>query len=124
MSSLFERVGGEATVDEAVDLFYQRVLADDRVNEFFEGMNMQAQARKQKLFLTKVFGGPNDYDGDDMRAAHAHLDLERSHFDAIVENLAATLCSMGVAAGDIDEVSALANAMAADVLSLPCTGSA
>jgi len=116
MTTLYERLGGEAAVDQAVGRFYDRVLADERIASFFDGMNMHAQARKQKLFLTKVFGGPNSYDGQDMRAAHAHLELEQQHFDAVVENLVATLQSMGVAARDIAEVETLANAMADDVL--------
>ena len=35
MSTLYERLGGEAAVDKAVDLFYERVLKDDRINGFF-----------------------------------------------------------------------------------------
>jgi hemoglobin len=116
MSSLYERLGGDAAVSEAVDLFYQRVLADERVNTFFDGMNMHAQAHKQRLFLTKVFGGPNNYDGQDMRAAHSHLELKPLHFSAIVENLASTLQAMGVEQTDIDQVSELALTMRDDVL--------
>ena len=33
--SLFERIGGEGAVDAAVDLFYTKILADDRVKSFF-----------------------------------------------------------------------------------------
>ena len=33
--SLFERIGGEGAVDAAVELFYKKVLEDDRVNSFF-----------------------------------------------------------------------------------------
>jgi hemoglobin len=116
MSTLYERLGGEAAVEAAVGKFYDRVLADERISSFFDGMNMHAQARKQMLFLTKVFGGPNNYDGQDMRAAHTHLELEQHHFDAVVENLAATLRSMGVSADEIKEVEALANTMLDDVL--------
>ena len=33
--TLFEKLGGEAAVDLAVDRFYDRVLQDDRINHFF-----------------------------------------------------------------------------------------
>ena len=116
MSTLFERLGGEAAVNAAVDKFYERVLADDRINSFFEGLDMVAQANKQKAFLTMVFGGPNNYSGKDMRAGHAHLGLTDEHFDAVVENLGATLKDMGVGDDDINEVAAIAETTRDDVL--------
>lgn len=111
MSTLFEKLGGQAAVDAAVDKFYRRVLADDRVSPFFEGVDMDKQAAKQKAFLTMAFGGPNNYTALDMKTGHAHLverGLNDSHFDAIVENLGATLKDMGVADDLIGEVAAVA----------------
>jgi truncated hemoglobin YjbI len=116
MSTLFERIGGEAAVDKAVDIFYEKVLADDRINSFFEGLDMVAQANKQKAFLTMVFGGPNSYTGKDMRAGHAHLGLTDEHFDAVVENLGSTLNELGVSNDDIKEVAAIAETTRGDVL--------
>lgn len=109
MSSLFEKLGGEAAVDAAVDKFYRRVLVDDRVNHFFEGIDMDKQATKQKAFLTMAFGGPNNYTARDMKEGHAHLvGLNDMHFDAIVENLGLTLKDMGVGDDLISEVAAVA----------------
>ena len=59
MSNLYERIGGQAAVDAAVDIFYRKVLTDNRVNEFFDGVDMEGQINKQKGFLTMAFGGPN-----------------------------------------------------------------
>ena len=116
MTTLFQRIGGENAVDAAVDIFYTKVLADNRINHFFENLDMVAQARKQKAFLTMAFGGPNSYTGMDMRAGHAHLGLTEEHFDAVVENLAATLSQLGVASSDIQEVAGIANSLKDDVL--------
>lgn len=119
MTSLYERLGGEAAVDAAVDIFYRKVLADDRVNGFFDDVDMEAQAAKQKGFLTMVFGGPNHYTGKDMREGHKHLvdrGLNDSHVDAIVELLGATLKELGVDDADIQEVADLANSVRDDVL--------
>ncbi|MCB1616623.1 MAG: group 1 truncated hemoglobin [Pseudomonadales bacterium] len=116
MSNLYERIGGEAAVNAAVDVFYKKVLADDRINSFFENLDMAAQAAKQKAFLTMVFGGPNNYSGKDMRAAHAHLGLKEAHFDAVVELLAATLSELGVCAEDITEIAGIAASVKDDVL--------
>ncbi len=117
MSTLFERLGGEGAVDAAVDIFYRKVLTDDRISHFFEGVDMAEQAKKQKAFLTMVFGGPNNYSGKDLRAGHAHLTgLDDSHVDAVVENLGGTLQELGVPESDIAEVAAIANSVRDDVL--------
>jgi hemoglobin len=116
MSTLFERLGGEAAVNAAVDIFYGKVLADARINHFFENLDMVAQANKQKAFLTMAFGGPHNYTGRDMRAGHAHLALTEVHFDAVVENLAATLKELGVGDDDIGEVAKIALSVKDDVL--------
>ena len=114
--TLYERLGGEAAVNKAVDIFYGKVLADDRINGFFENLDMVAQANKQKAFLTMAFGGPHNYSGKDMRTGHAHLALTEEHFQAVVENLAATLTELGARAADIAEVAAIANSVKDDVL--------
>lgn len=116
MTALYERLGGEAAVDKAVDIFYDKVLADERIRDYFENIDMVAQARKQKAFLTMVFGGPNTYGGNDMRNAHAHLALTDEHFDAVVEDLAATLQELGVADTDIAEVATIAESVRGEVL--------
>lgn len=117
--SLFERLGGTAAVEAAVDKFYRKVLADARVAPFFDGVDMDRQAAKQKAFLTMVFGGPNKYTGLDMRKGHKHLvarGLNDSHVDAIIELLGATLKELGVKDSDIAEVAKIANSVRDDVL--------
>lgn len=119
MATLYEQLGGEAAVDAAVDIFYRKVLSDERICHFFDGIDMDRQAAKQKSFLIFAFGGPNNYTGKDMRTAHAHLvaqGLNDSHFDAVVENLGATLAELGVAAELIQQVAAIAETTRADVL--------
>jgi hemoglobin len=119
MSSLYERLGGEKAVDAAVDIFYRKVLADGRIARFFDTVDMERQAAKQKAFLTMVFGGPANYTGKDMREGHKHLvakGLNDSHVDAVLENLATTLRQLGVAEKDVQEVKTLANSVRDDVL--------
>jgi hemoglobin len=117
--SLYEQIGGEAAVNAAVDLFYRKVLADDRINKFFAGTDMVRQHAKQKAFLTMALGGPNNYTGMDMRKGHAHLvtqGLNDSHFDAVMENLGATLTELGVPGDLIAQAAAIAESTRNDVL--------
>lgn len=114
--SLYERIGGAPAVDAAVDIFYRKVLADERIAHFFDSIDMDAQAAKQKAFLTMVFGGPNRYSGKDLREGHKHMALTEEHFNAVIENLASTLQELGVAQEDINEIAAIAGSVKDDVL--------
>lgn len=117
--TLFNRIGGEAAVDAAVDLFYRKVLSDGRINQFFDDTDMDDQRAKQKAFLTMAFGGPNNYTGKDLRTAHAPLvakGLNETHFGAVAENLQATLDDLGVPAELSAEVMQIAASTQDDVL--------
>lgn len=114
MTTLFEKLGGKAAVDLAVDRFYERVLNDERVSHFFENVDMNRQRGHQKAFLTYAFGGAPQYGGSMMREAHKHLvegmGLNGGHFDAVVENLVETLKELGISDELIGEVAAVAAA--------------
>ena len=119
MTTLYERLGGAPAMEAAVDIFYRKVLSDDRISRFFEDVDMERQAAKQKAFLTMVTGGPANYTGQDMRQGHAHLvamGLNDSHVDAVIELIAQTLAELGVNSADIAEVGAIANSVRDDVL--------
>jgi hemoglobin len=122
MSSVFEQVGGEAAVEAAVDLFYRKVLADERVARFFDDVDMDRQAAKQKAFLTMVLGGPARYTGLDMRRGHLHLiarGMNDAHVDAVIELLGQTLAELGVKDELIRQVAAVAESVRNDVLDRP-----
>lgn len=114
--SVYEKIGGEAAVNAAVDIFYRKVLMDDRISHFFDTVDMDAQHAKQKAFLTMAFGGPNKYTGQDMRAAHKHMKLTELHFTAVAENLIETLKELSVPQAYIDEIVAIALSVKDDVL--------
>jgi len=114
--SVYEKIGGEAAVNAAVDIFYRKVLADDRISEFFDTVDMEAQHAKQKAFLTMAFGGPNNYTGKDMREAHKHMNLNEVHFNAVAECLVGTLQELSVPQEYIDEIVGIALSVKDDVL--------
>jgi len=116
-TSIYERLGGEAAVDAAVDIFYRKVLSDDRISNFFDDVDMDRQRAKQKAFLTFAFGGPNAYSGKDMKSAHARMNLTEGHFNAVMENLGATLTELGVPPDLIGEAAAIALSVKSDIVS-------
>ena len=119
MASLYEQLGGAGAIDKAVEIFYRKMLQDERVASYFDDVDMERQIGKQRAFLTMVLGGPNHYTGRDMRAAHAHLvarGLSDLHVDVVIEHLGGTLAELGANADQIAQVATLANSVRGDVL--------
>ena len=115
--SLFDRLGGEAAIEAAVVMFYEKVMADDKLAGFFAHLDMNAQIKKQIAFMTMAFGGPNRYTGRDLRAAHAKLPgLDASHFDSIVTHLRETLTELGIDESANAEVVGIVESTRNDVL--------
>ncbi len=98
--TLYDEIGGEAAVNAAVDLFYDKVLTDPVTKPFFETVDMKPQIRKQKQFFTVLFKGVSDNTEGYMRRAHQRLvdeeGLSDVHFDAVAGHLNATLNELGV----------------------------
>lgn len=118
-ASLFDRLGGEAAINAAVDIFYDKVLDDYRINRFFSKTDMAKQAAHLKAFMTVAFGGPNEYTGRSLRDGHArlvNLGLNDSHFDAVMEHLGATLQELNAPAELIAEAASLVESVRGDVL--------
>lgn len=119
MQSLYEQLGGAEGIETAVEIFYRKMLTDERVRRFFDGVDMDRQMAKQAAFLTMVTGGPSHYTGRDMQAAHAHLlaqGLNDSHVDCVIEHLGATLRELGAGEEQVKQVAALANSVRDAVL--------
>jgi len=118
--SLYHKLGGKAAIDAAVDRFYVKVLADERINFFFEDINMRRQHNKQKAFLSAALGGPIPWEGKDLRTAHANLSgLNDKHFNAVAEHLQSTLEELEVEPALLSEVMAVVESTRDAVLGRP-----
>ncbi|PZG18927.1 group 1 truncated hemoglobin [Micromonospora craterilacus] len=105
--SHFERIGGASSVKTAVELFYERVLADPELAGYFAEVEMAGQRRHLAQMLTVVLGGPNEYTGRDLATAHQPLNIPVAHYVRVGEHLTATLTQLGVPGDVITDVQAV-----------------
>jgi hypothetical protein len=56
--SIYDAIGGEATVGAVVDELYRRLLDDSAPKRYFDGVDMVQLARHQRAFITAALGGP------------------------------------------------------------------
>jgi hemoglobin len=105
--SLFERLGGEEAVSAVVEQFYELMLKDQRVSHFYEAADMGKLKCRQKDFITLVTGGPNHYEGTDMKTAHCKMSISSKDFDVTWENLENSLKHFSVEEVLIEELKAI-----------------
>ncbi|MFI6263441.1 group 1 truncated hemoglobin [Micromonospora sp. NPDC051006] len=94
--SHYERIGGASSVKAAVELFYDKVLADPDLAGYFADVEMVGQRRHLALMLTVVLGGPNEYAGRGLAEAHQPLNIPVAHYAKVGEHLTATLTELDV----------------------------
>lgn len=113
--SLFEKIGGQPTIEKVVDSFHQRILADASVSSFFAKTDMNKQRTHQIAFFSQLLDGPKAYAGRPMDATHTGMSLQQGHFDAIAKHLGDAMTSSGVSADDtkaaLDKVATLKGAI-------------
>lgn len=73
---------GEEKLHKMIDIFYEYVKNDDRINHLFPE-DFTETAYKQKLFQTQFLGGPNVYN-----EKYGHPMLKARHFPFEVTPLA------------------------------------
>jgi hemoglobin len=118
--SLYKRIGGKEAIEAVVKRFYELMLSDDRVKDFFKNTNMDKQRQHQRDFIIFALGGSSEYSGKDMRSAHQNLvdnkGLSDLHFDATVENLVTALRDLNVPEAMIVEAGKIVESTRSDIL--------
>ena len=69
--TLYERLGGEATIALLTDRFYTKVVADPELAPFFRHTALDTLRAMQREFLSAALDGPQDYSGLSLSHAHA-----------------------------------------------------
>lgn len=106
--SLTERIGGKDTVKLAIDLFYQKISADKRINHLFDTFDEETLKFHQNIFIPYILDDPKNL-RKRMKEIPAFFDLKKIHFTAIMENLQSTLEEINLPNDLIEEVLAIAN---------------
>jgi hemoglobin len=89
--SLYDRLGGQPAVSAVIDDFVVRVAADTRINQKFARSNVDRVKFLLKEQVCAVTGGPCKYTGRDMKTTHKNMKVTEGEFNALVEDLVASL---------------------------------
>lgn len=118
MATLYERLGGEPAITSVVHKFYDYMLSDDIVAPFFANTDMTKQKQRQIQFITLVTGGPNVYEGVDMKKAHDKMKISMKEFDETWVNLNKSLNDHNVPQDMIDELKEVFYSVVDDIVNV------
>jgi hemoglobin len=114
--SLYDRLGGQAAIVAVVDALVGRCANDPRINAKFARSDIPRLKAMLVDQVCEVTGGPCTYTGRTMRAVHAGMRVTNGEFDALVEDLVATLDEFKVPQAEQHELLQPLAAMRADIV--------
>jgi hemoglobin len=122
--SLYERLGGGEAVNAVIEDFVARCAADERINAKFARTDIPRLKAKLVEQVTEATGGPLSYTGRSMRETHDGMGVTAGEFDALVEDLVATLNAFSVPGAEQQELLGILGPLRSDIVEVetPDTG--
>ena len=109
VTTLFDRVGGEAFFVTLVDHFYAGVQTDELLRPMYPE-DLAEPRRHLALFLSQYWGGPRTYDEERghprLRMRHAPFRIDEAARDAWLSHMRAAVAAMPLGDADRAELAA------------------
>ena len=112
--TLYDRLGGRNGIDAIVDAFLKNLIADPRVSDFFT--NNKDGLPKFRMQLCQLSGGPCQYGGKNMKAAHIGMGISGTQFDAFMQDFLRALDEKGVSQQDKSDLFSVFAPMRSDIV--------
>jgi hemoglobin len=114
--SLFERLGGKSAITSVVEDFVARCAGDSRINAKFARTNIPRLKSMLIDQVSEASGGPARYTGRDMKTTHTDMGVTTGEFNALVEDLVATLKKFGVGKAEQDQLLGILGPLKSDIV--------
>ena len=117
-AGLYQALGEKPGITRLMDDFVNRLVQDPRIGGHFK--EVQPSALKESLTdqICQLSGGPCQYEGADMKSAHADMDINKGHFNALVEVLQTAMDAQGIPFAQQNRLLALLAPMHRDVITV------
>lgn len=94
MKSIYEELGGDEVLEEAVNKFYERVLLDPLLQLYFVDVNMPKKKGSFKKYVAALLGAAGEYHDRTLYQAHKGRQVTDLGFDVFVGLFISTLRDM------------------------------
>lgn len=117
--SLYTRLGGKPAITAVIDQFVANVANDKRINERFATTDIPRLKKNLVDQVCMASGGPCAYTGRDMKTTHAGMRITTADFNALVDDLVASLNTFKVPDAEKKELLGLLGPMKKDIVEIP-----
>jgi len=119
--SLFERLGGSSGIERIVDEVATRHLENPVINARFRPYLEQPQKLQDlKVHLARFLelgsGGPQRYQGRDMKSAHKGMNISPAEYMAAIDDIIAALTQVGIDESTRKDVLGIAWSLKGDII--------
>ena len=114
-AGLYQALGEKAGITRLMDDFVNRLVKDPRIGEHFKDVKPAALKESLTDQICSLSGGPCQYKGADMKSVHADMDINKGHFNALVEVLQKAMDGQGIPFAQQNRLLALLAAMHRDI---------
>lgn len=116
-TTLYERLGGAPGMSRIVDDVIANHLANPIVKTRFENIKDIGHLRQMALdFFTAGSGGPANYTGKDMVAAHRGMNISEQEYLAVMDDIMGALRKNEVAQDTCNEVLGILYSLKGDII--------
>ncbi|MGC6517333.1 MAG: group I truncated hemoglobin [Candidatus Puniceispirillaceae bacterium] len=114
--SLFDKYGGFATVSKLVSELYDELIENEITAPYFDRSDIKKLMDHQVKFLSQALGGPEQYDGRAMNAAHTGLKISEQAFNEVAKTVQFVLEDNGVEDEDVTSIIAILASLKGDIV--------
>ena len=115
-AGLYQALGEKPGITRLVDDFVNRVVKDPRIGGHFKDTKPVALKESLTDQICQLSGGPCHNEGADLKSAHADMDINKGHFNALVEVLQSAMDAQGIPFAQQNRLLALLAPMHRDVI--------
>lgn len=114
--SLYQRLGGAERIAAVVDEALDRHAANPLLAPRFRGKDLPRLKQLGTQFFCMGSGGPQAYEGRDMRSAHTGMNISEQELIAAIDDIVAALQTQQVGAAEVSEVIGILYSLKGEVL--------
>ena len=117
-AGLYQALGEKAGITRLMDDFVNRLIKDPRIGDHFKDVKPAYLKESLTDQICSLSGGPCQYEGADMKSVHADMDINKGHFNALVEVLQSAMDAQGIPFAQQNRLLALLAPMHRDIITV------